>query len=149
MSYRTLKRILGETNFEVKALSLFGVGLSVLAVVTFGLYWWQTDSLIDEQNRTTAKLLMAPMIQQKHWEWGTRLKRTFEPAADEPSDVARDDPANDALNPFQQIFDQIEKIPSELQPENLRDFKFEMVDANPSDAVGEDRSMVPICLTPD
>jgi signal transduction histidine kinase len=143
MSYRTLKRILGETNFEVKCLSLFGVGLSLLAVATFGLYWWQTDSLIDEQNRTTAKLLMAPMIQQKHWEWATRLKRTFDPAV-EAVNVAQEKPGANPLDPFQQIFKHIEQIPSELQPENLRDFKFEMVDANPSDAIGEDRSMVPI-----
>ena len=140
MSYRTLKRILGETNFEVKCLALFGVGLSVLAAVTFLLYWWQTDSLIDEQNRTTARLLMAPMIQQKHWEWGVNLKRAFNPNAPPPGEEEE----AEANGPFNPIFEQIEKIPSELQPENLRDFKFEMVDANPSDAVGENRSMVPI-----
>ena len=72
MSYRTLKRLLGETNFEVKCLVLFGFGLSVLALVTFWLYWWQTRSLISDQNRTTAQLMISPMIQQLHWEWYAR-----------------------------------------------------------------------------
>ena len=86
MSYRTLKRILGETNFEVKCLVLFGFGLSVLAVLTFALYWWQTSSLVDEQNKTTARLLMAPMIQQRHWEWFAKLKSNFEEAGNPAGD---------------------------------------------------------------
>ena len=97
MSYRTLKRVLGETNFEVKCLVLFGFGLSVLAVLTFALYWWQTSSLIGEQNKTTARLLMAPMIQQRHWEWFAQLKSNFDEAENpkqtgEPDFVPEPDP---------------------------------------------------------
>ena len=145
MSYRTLKRVLGETNFEVKCLVLFGFGLSVLAVLTFALYWWQTSSLIGEQNKTTARLLMAPMIQQRHWEWFAQLKSNFDEAENpeqtgEPDFVPEPDPneepePDDAVDPeLNFAFDvlkRVEKLSSELQPEHLREFKFEMVDANP------------------
>ncbi|MDA1163141.1 MAG: HAMP domain-containing sensor histidine kinase [Planctomycetota bacterium] len=146
MSYRSLKRVLGETNFEVKCLVLFGVGLSILAVMTFGLYWWQTSSLIGEQNKTTARLLMAPMIQQRHWEWFARVKSNFEdaenPVSDsEPDFVPRTQPKEKPtpdkglepeVNAYLDILKRVEKLSSELQPEHLREFKFEMVDANPA-----------------
>lgn len=145
MSYRTLKRVLGETNFEVKCLVLFGFGLSVLAVLTFALYWWQTSSLIGEQNKTTARLLMAPMIQQRHWEWFAQLKNNFDDAAKppesgepdfipepEPDEQPAPDNRRDAeLNFAFDVLKRVEKLSSELQPEHLREFKFEMVDANP------------------
>jgi signal transduction histidine kinase len=146
MSYRTLKRVLGETNFEVKCLVLFGFGLSVLAVLTFALYWWQTSSLIGKQNKTTARLLMAPMIQQRHWEWFAQLKSNFngaenpeengepdfvpEPAPDEKPEPA--DAPDPELNFAFDVLKRVEKLSSELQPEHLREFKFEMVDANPA-----------------
>lgn len=145
MSYRTLKRVLGETNFEVKCLVLFGFGLSVLAVVTFALYWWQTSSLIGEQNKITARLLMAPMIQQRHWEWFAQLKSNFDEAENpdingEPDFVPEPDPdeklepekaPDPELNFAFDVLKRVEKLSSELQPEHLREFKFEMVDANP------------------
>lgn len=153
MSYRTLKRVLGETNFEIKCLVLFGVGLSVLAVLTFGLYWWQTSSLIDDQNKTTARLLMAPMIQQRHWEWFARVKSSFEAseqdAEGEPESVPEDQPEVDTaqaeaeeqsrLDLYFDVLKRVERLSSELQPEHLREFKFEMVDANPAIADPADR----------
>jgi two-component system sensor histidine kinase BarA len=146
MSYRTLKRVLGETNFEVKCLGLFGFGLSVLAVLTFALYWWQTSSLIGEQNKITARLLMAPMIQQRHWEWFAKLKSNFDEAENpeengepdfvpEPAPDEKPEPDNSPdpeLNFAFDVLKRVEKLSSELQPEHLREFKFEMVDANPA-----------------
>ena len=81
MSYRTLKRLLGETNFEVKCLVLFGFGLSLLAVLTLALYWWQTSSLIENHYRTTARLLIAPMIIQRHQDFPAKLKKRHEIAS--------------------------------------------------------------------
>ncbi|MBL6706070.1 MAG: HAMP domain-containing protein [Planctomycetaceae bacterium] len=146
MSYRTLKRVLGETNFEVKCLVLFGFGLSVLAVLTFALYWWQTSSLIGEQNKTTARLLMAPMIQQRHWEWFAQLKANFNeaenpenngepdfvPDSAQDEELTPDDVPDQELNFAFDVLRRVEKLSSELQPEHLREFKFEMVDANPA-----------------
>jgi two-component system sensor histidine kinase BarA len=153
MSYRTLKRVLGETNFEVKCLVLFGFGLSVLAVLTFALYWWQTSSLIGEQNKTTARLLMAPMIQQRHWEWFARVKSNFEQAenpddAGEPDFVPEPEPDDKPVpketddtevDMYFYVLKQVEKLSSELQPEHLREFKFEMVDANSAEADAANR----------
>ena len=88
MSYRTLKRLLGETNFEVKCLVLFGFGLSLLAVLTLALYWWQTSSLIEDHYRTTARLLIAPMIIQRHQNWPAKLKKTFDEASADEGEPA-------------------------------------------------------------
>ena len=69
MSYRAMKRLLGETNFELKSLILFGLGLSILAVATFGLYWWRTAQLVDEQTRMASRLLIPTIILEHHWKW--------------------------------------------------------------------------------
>lgn len=136
MSYRTIKRILGETNFEVKCLVLFGVGLTGLAATTFGLYWWQTSNLIDQQNRTTAQLLMAPMIMQRHWE------RAAIGLPERP--VENDPAAAPAFDQQDARLDQIKHLSNELQPEQLRDYRFELIKAyhqaesaaRPSDSIG-------------
>jgi two-component system sensor histidine kinase BarA len=168
MSYRTLKRLLGETNFEVKCLVLFGFGLSVLALVTFWLYWWQTRSLISDQNRTTAQLMISPMIQQLHWEWyaqenvkldqqssrgrssgrsgglsadpaekaGQAGSTNPQPTADgdvQP-DAGQSDAVKGPLDPVKEILieelSRIEELNADLQPERLKNFKFELVRAN-------------------
>jgi two-component system, NarL family, sensor histidine kinase BarA len=160
MSYRTFKRILGETNFEVKCLVLFGAGLTLLGVITSTLFWWQTSALVEEQNRTTARILMAPNILQRHRLWLTNLtlnlddKPTEDPEAPPDSDppiVNPDKDANDQPNPpdadlqdngdpdkkgdaddkahpdkFRDLRKQVEAIRQGLQPEKLRDYKFEL-----------------------
>ena len=157
MSYRTLKRLLGETNFEVKCLVLFGLGLSLLAVLTLALYWWQTSSLIEDHYRTTARLLIAPMIIQRHQNFPAKLKKTFDEAAEnnegEPDSVPKDDddvpPVSLPLEEppdadgFTEILvnwtNAIDNIASDLQPEHLRDFKFDMIQT--SDAGGFSRPL--------
>src|SRR5437879_5815124 len=81
MSYRTLKRLIGETNFELKCLLLFGTGLTLLAVGTFFLYGWQTSSLIDRQTRTTARSLVSTVVLETHWKWAIKNFK-LEAAAD-------------------------------------------------------------------
>lgn len=139
MSYRTLKRILGETNFEVKCLVLFGMGLTLLAGITFGLYWWQTASLIDGQNKTVARLMIAPMIQQKHWEWLAGLSEP-PPGAGQPVDpAASEDPPGSRSPLGTEPVKLVEGLAGELQPQHLKNFRFEMVDANPAVADSADR----------
>ena len=72
MSYRTLKRWIGETNFELKCLLLFGTGLSLLAIGTFFLYRWQTSSLIDRDTRATARALVSTVVLETHWKWAIK-----------------------------------------------------------------------------
>ncbi|HLQ46502.1 MAG TPA: ATP-binding protein [Planctomycetaceae bacterium] len=105
MSYRTLKRLIGETNFELKCLLLFGTGLTLLAVGTFFLYGWQTSSLIDQQTRTTARSLVAKLVLDTHWKW-------------------------DATNP--QFEGMIEELSADVLPENLRKHKEELIHPDPS-----------------
>ena len=68
MSYRKLKRLLGEANFELKVLVLFGTGLTILAVTTFFLTRRQTSRLIDQTIQTTAKALVASVVLKIHWQ---------------------------------------------------------------------------------
>lgn len=72
MSYRTIKRLLGETSLERKCRFLFGSGLLTLITVSFYFYARQTTDLVYTQNEVTARLLIAPVILEKHWEWSER-----------------------------------------------------------------------------
>ncbi len=112
MSYRTLKKLLGEANFEVKCLALFGLGLTVLAAATVALYWWRTSELIDSQNRTMARLMVSPIILEKHWTWSESES---------------------------EFIDIIRRLPNELQPEDLRNYKWELFKADPTAADSEHR----------
>ncbi|WLD15024.1 sensor histidine kinase [Planctellipticum variicoloris] len=69
MSYKTIKRLLGETSLERKCRFLFGSGLLLLITGSFYFYASQTTKLIDEQNLVAARLLVAPIIMEKHWKW--------------------------------------------------------------------------------
>jgi len=110
MSYRTMKRLLGETNFELKSLVLFGLGLTVLATITFALYWWQTSGLVEEGNRQAARQLIPPIILAHHWKW------------DQPDETKED---------FNEI---IERMAEDMQPADLTEFKYELFSPDPSSA---------------
>lgn len=69
MSYRTLKKLLGETSLERKCRFLFGSGLLVLITGSFYLYARQTTELVFQQNEIAARLLVSPVILEKHWKW--------------------------------------------------------------------------------
>lgn len=69
MSYRTLKRMIGETNFELKCLIMFGVGLTVLATATYLLYSWQTTDLVEKSNLRTSRQLVTATLFELHWKY--------------------------------------------------------------------------------
>ncbi len=80
MSYRSIKRLLGETSLELKLLSLFGIALVVLIAGSFFLYGKLTEQLVYEQNPATGKLLVDTVLVQIHFEnW---------PAIDKTGDIA-------------------------------------------------------------
>ena len=116
MSYRRLKRLLGETNFELKVLVLFGTGLTVLAVATFFLYRSQTTKLLDRTTRSTARSLAAAQVLKTHWKW---------------------DATNKKLEGI------IDELNIEVQPEDLRALKGELFHAEASTA-GADHRFRPI-----
>ena len=49
MSYRTFKRVLGETNLERKCRWWFGISLFILLTLSFTWYGQRTDELVDER----------------------------------------------------------------------------------------------------
>lgn len=67
MSYRTLKRLLGETSLERKCRFLFGGGLLILITGSFYFYGRLTRDLVYKQNLITGRMLVYPIILEKHW----------------------------------------------------------------------------------
>ena len=66
MSYRSIKRVLGETSLERKCRFLFGACLLLLITASFWLYGKQTNKIIDEQNRSKGYLLTLQEMQAAH-----------------------------------------------------------------------------------
>ena len=72
MSYRTFKRLMGETSLERKCRFLFGGGLLILITGSFYFYGRLTKQLVDKQNIITGRQMVMPIIMKKHWEWSER-----------------------------------------------------------------------------
>jgi signal transduction histidine kinase len=68
MSYRSLKRVLGETSLERKCRFLFGACLFLLISGSFWWYGRQTEHLVYRQNRNTGRLLVDRVMITEHWE---------------------------------------------------------------------------------
>lgn len=60
MSYKTFKKLLGETSLERKCRFLFGSGLLLLITASFYLYGRLTADLVDKQNRINGRLSTVP-----------------------------------------------------------------------------------------
>ncbi|WP_010583666.1 sensor histidine kinase [Schlesneria paludicola] len=72
MSYRTFKRLLGETSLERKCRLLFGGGLLLLISGSFYFYSKQTQQIIFDQNDEVARMQMTNAIMAKHSEYFLR-----------------------------------------------------------------------------
>jgi signal transduction histidine kinase len=68
MSYRSIKRVLGETSLERKCRFLFGACLLVLITLSFWWYGTQTAELVHKQNPITGRLLVDTIMCMHHWE---------------------------------------------------------------------------------
>ncbi|HUY36264.1 MAG TPA: ATP-binding protein [Pirellulales bacterium] len=68
MSYRSFKRVLGETHLERKFLGIFGLCLLLLIAGSFRLYLTQTEKLVSKQNPQKAELLVATSKIMVHWQ---------------------------------------------------------------------------------
>ncbi len=109
MSYRTFKRLMGETSLERKCRFLFGGGLLILITVSFYSYGKLTARLVDEQNKITGRMMVMPIILKKHWEWSERqgLETDF---------VLK-----------------IEQMSNDLRPVDLEDYKWDLLKATTED----------------
>jgi len=68
MSYRSFKRVLGETSLERKCRFLFGACLLLLITGSFWWYGTKTEELVYRQNQTRGRLLVDTIMTLKHWE---------------------------------------------------------------------------------
>lgn len=109
MSYRTIKRLLGETSLERKCRFLFGSGLLTLITTSFYFYARQTTELVYSQNQVAARLLVAPVILEKHWESSERGHEFgFE--------------------------GRVGEMAAELKPSDLKEYNWSLVSPNTEDA---------------
>jgi signal transduction histidine kinase len=67
MSYRSIKRVLGETSLERKCRFLFGACLLLLITASFWSYSYLTEKLVEEQNPIKGELLVAQVMLSLHW----------------------------------------------------------------------------------
>lgn len=67
MSYRSIKRLLGESSLERKCRLLLGGGIFVLVLGSFFFYGYQTEKLVSEETKRTAELLVNPVLLRSHF----------------------------------------------------------------------------------
>ncbi|HJQ80246.1 MAG TPA: ATP-binding protein [Lacipirellulaceae bacterium] len=95
MSYRTFKRVLGETSLERKCRWWFGLSLVVLLTISFTWYGRRTDKLVDDRIKTLSEELWRAGWQKLHLEnlaeYEKLLSEVGEPAA--PADQSDKDPS--------------------------------------------------------
>jgi len=73
MSYRTIKKLLGETSLERKCRFLLGSGLLLLITTSFYFYAHLNKKLIRDQHRTTAQHLVSSVMTYEHWKGSESL----------------------------------------------------------------------------
>ncbi len=81
MSYRSIKRVLGETNLERKCRFLFGASLFLLLMGSFLWYGERTAEIVYEQNPKTGRLLVHT-IMMHHWKH-LETNENFKPIVEE------------------------------------------------------------------
>lgn len=67
MSYRGVKRLLGETSLERKCRFLFGGALMLLISASFYLYAQRSLKIIQDQHRERAQLIISQDLVALHW----------------------------------------------------------------------------------
>lgn len=107
MSYRTIKRLLGETSLERKCRLLFGGGLLLLICGSFYFYARQTEQLVFAQNTDLARSLVASVILEKHASY---------------------------LEGFNQLEPHIERMSRDLKPDDLKEIKWALLAVETSSA---------------
>lgn len=89
MSYRTFKRLLGETSLERKCRFLFGGGLLLLISGSFYAYGRMTADLVENQNLVMGRMMILPIVQRWHWGWFEAQKPAYRALLEEMSDELR------------------------------------------------------------
>ncbi len=113
MSYRSLKRLMGETSLERKCRFLLGSSLIILISGSF--YWYSQRNLtvIEAQYRQRAQLLISQNLFTTHWQQST---------------------AGNAS-----LVEQIKTLSKDLKPVELREYQWKFIAARTDQASAEDR----------
>jgi two-component system sensor histidine kinase BarA len=67
MSYRGIKRVLGETKLEFKCRLLFGTCLLLLITGSFYFYGRQTEGIVYDRAKDKGELVVDTILAMKHW----------------------------------------------------------------------------------
>ncbi len=115
MSYRSLKRLLGETSLERKCRFLLGSSLIILISGSF--YWYSQRNLtvIEAQYWQRAKLLISQNLQTTHW-------LQLQSSTNDPG-----------------MSDLIKTLAKDLKPQDERNSAWKFLAAQPDQAAAEDR----------
>ena len=85
MSYKSLKRALGETSLERKCRFLFGACLLLLITASFWSYGILTERVVYEQNQIRGQLLVDRAVQARHVENLASILNIFRKNATKPA----------------------------------------------------------------
>ena len=96
MSYRTFKRLLGETSLERKCRFLFGGGLLLLICGSFYVYGRLTANLVENQSLVIGRMMVLPIVQRWHWTWFEAQKPDFRALLEQMSDELQPQELRDA-----------------------------------------------------
>ena len=67
MSYRSIKRVLGETRLELKCLLLFAICLLTLIGSSFWWYGSKTEHIVVDNSRDICRNLIDAVMLELHW----------------------------------------------------------------------------------
>ncbi|MFO0975501.1 MAG: ATP-binding protein [Planctomycetaceae bacterium] len=67
ISYRALKKLIGETSLERKCRFLFGIALLFLITASFWWYASRTRRLVEYQQLISARTMVTRLLQQRHY----------------------------------------------------------------------------------
>lgn len=113
MSYRSIKRLFGETSLERKCRFLLGTSLIILISGSFYWYAQRNQKVIESQYRQRARLLISQNLQTTHWQ------------------------ANLANDP--ELSSLVAVLSADLKPEELKEYNWKFLAARPDQAQAADR----------
>jgi signal transduction histidine kinase len=88
-SYRTFRKLVGETSLERKCRFLFGIALLLLITTSFWWYASLTSSMVESQQIEAARLMVPRLLQQLHLGHFLRIATEAAPTPQPDDDFRR------------------------------------------------------------
>lgn len=110
ISYRALKKLIGETSLERKCRFLFGLALLVLITTSFYVYALRTRALVEGQQVAAAKALVPWILQLRHHQLFIRGHRATSVAGDQAAPAPEDTRAAPEAVPDQEQMAQLQQF---------------------------------------